>query len=176
MTRPGGSVPYFAYGANVHPGWLRRRAPTAVAMMPGELPGHRIMFHKRGRDGAGRSNAWPAEVSDRLPGMLYRVQAQEFARLGAAGAGYRADEVLIETSAGPLTALTWRARPEEIENGLRPWDWYVALIRAGAALHGLPASHCRWLESVAVAVDPDRARAVAAFAVIESERTSLPVA
>jgi gamma-glutamylcyclotransferase len=145
-------------------------------MMPGELPGHRIMFHKRGRDGAGRSNAWPAAAIDRLPGMLYRVQTQEFAKLDAAGAGYHAEEVLIETTAGPLTALTWRAKPEEIEDGLRPWDWYVALIRAGAALHGLPASYRRWLESVAVVVDPDRARASAAFAVIENGAASPPVA
>lgn len=168
MTGPGGSIPYFAYGANIHPGWLRRRIPGAIRIGPGELPGHRIAFHKRGRDGAGRSNAWrTGEAADRLPGVLYRVQIQDLERLGAAGTGYRAEELLIETMAGPLTALGWCAEPAEIQDGLLPWDWYLALIRAGAALQGLPQVHRRWLETVPVAVDPDRARAAIALAVIE---------
>jgi gamma-glutamylcyclotransferase len=169
VTWAGGSIPYFAYGANLHPGWLRRRVPAAVQLGAGELPGHRIAFHKRGRDGAGRSNAWrTGDPADRLPGALYRLPCHELERLGAAGAGYRAAELLIETACGPLTALIWRADPGEIEDGLRPWDWYVALIRAGAALHGLPEAHRRWLESVPVAADPDHARAAIAFAVIGS--------
>lgn len=168
MTGPGGSVPYFAYGANVHPGWLRRRIPVATDLGCGELPGHRLEFHKRGRDGSGRSNAWrTGNTADRLPGFLYRVSVQDLDRLGAAAAGYRAEEVLVETGAGLLTALTWRAGTAQIEDGLKPWDWYVALIRAGAAFHGLPEAHRRWLESVPAAVDPDRARAALALAVIE---------
>jgi hypothetical protein len=169
VSRPGGELLYFAYGANVHPGWLRRRIPAAVALGCGELPGHRLVFHKRGRDGAGRSNAWRTGVAaDRLPGALYRLPADDLARLGAAGAGYQADEVVVETAAGSRTAVTWRAEPAEIAPGLLPWDWYVALIRAGGALHGLPEAHLRWLASVPLRVDPDRARAATAFAVIEA--------
>lgn len=169
MSRPGGELLYFAYGANVHPGWLRRRIPAAVALGCGELPGHRLLFHKRGRDGSGRSNAWRTGVAaDRLPGALYRIPADDLARLGAAGAGYQADKVLVGTATGPRTAVTWRAESAEIAAGLLPWDWYVALIRAGGALHGLPEAHLRWLASVPLRVDPDRARAATAFAVIEA--------
>jgi len=170
VTRPGGSIPYFAYGANVHPGWLRRRVPAAVQLGAAELPGHRIMFHKRGHDGSGRSNAWCTDrPGDRLPGALYRLAAEDLERLGAARAGYRPAEVLVQAAAGPLTALTWRANAAEIEEGLLPWDWYLALIRAGAALHDLPEPYQRWLESVTVAPDPDRARAALAASVIRNE-------
>ena len=165
---PGGSVPYFAYGANVHPGWLRRRVPAAVVVGTAELPGYRIVFNKRGRDGAGRSNACPTgSLTDRLPGVLYRVPAQDLDKLGAARAGYHAAEVLVETAEGPLTALTWRADATQVEAGLRPWDWYVALIRAGAELHGLPEAHRRWLDTVPTVVDPDADRAAPARAVLE---------
>lgn len=165
-----GAFPYFAYGANVHPGWLRRRIPAAEVVGPATLPCHRIAFHKRGRDGAGKSNAWyTGDPSDRLPGVLYRLPAHDFQLLGAAGAGYVAAEVMIETAAGPLPALTWRADPAQIQEGLRPWDWYVALIRAGAALHGLPEAHRRWLASVPCDLDPDRDRAAVAFALIDAE-------
>lgn len=174
MTRPGGSLPYFAYGANLHPGWLRRRALGAVQLGAGELPGYRIRFHKRGRDGAGRSNAWrTGDSGDRLPGALYRLAAEDLDRLGAAGAGYHAEEVLVQTAAaGPLTAVAWCADPEEIEDGLRPWDWYLALIRAGAEMHDLPGPYRLWLESVPVSVDPDRERAARALDVI---RAAAPV-
>lgn len=167
MSRPGGERLYFAYGANVHPGWLRRRIPAAVALGCGELPGHRLLFHKRGRDGSGRSNAWRTGVAaDRLPGVLYRIPADDLARLGAAGAGYQADEVLVETAAGPRAAVTWRADPTEIAAGLLPWDWYVALIRAGAELLGLPEEHQRWLASAPTAKDPDTARAAPARGIV----------
>lgn len=165
----GSDLPYFAYGANVHPGWLRRRVPSADVLGPATLPRHRIAFHKRGRDGAGKSNAWyTGDANDLLPGVLYRLPAHAFQRLGAAGAGYVAAEVTVRTPSGPVTALTWRADPAEIQEGLRPWDWYVALICAGAALHGLPEAHRRWLASVAFDVDPDAERAAAAFSVIDA--------
>jgi hypothetical protein len=76
---------------------------------------------------------------------------------------------------GPLTALTWRADATQVEAGLRPWDWYVALIRAGAELHGLPEAHRRWLAAVPTQVDPDADRAAQARAVLE-DRPREPLA
>jgi gamma-glutamylcyclotransferase len=160
-------VLYFAYGANVHPGWLRRRVPEAQLIGPAELPGHRLAFRKRGRDGAARSDACPDEdAAARLPGALYSLAAQDLDRLGAAGAGYRAVRVTVYSAAGPVAALTWIAEPAEIAAGLRPWDWYVALILAGAELHGFPAAHRQWLATVPVARDQDAGRAALAAAVL----------
>lgn len=165
-------VVYFAYGANIHPGWLRRRVPEARLLGAGVLPGYRLAFRKRGRDGAARSDACPsAEPGAVLPGALYSFPAAALARLGAAGAGYHAEQVVIETAAGPQQAITWRADPAELVTGLRPWDWYVALIRAGAAMLDLPEAHLRWLEQAPVTVDPNQERAARATAVIAA---SLP--
>lgn len=172
MSAAAEPVVYFAYGANIHPGWLRRRVPEATLIGAGMLPGYRLAFRKRGRDGAARSDACPsAEPGAVLPGALYSLPAAALARLGAAGAGYHAERVVVETVAGPQEAITWRADPADIVTGLRPWDWYVALIRAGATLLDLPEAHLRWLEQAPVAVDPDRERAARARAVIEG---SLP--
>lgn len=165
MSQAPGRTVYFAFGANVHPGWLRRRIPGAELLGTGTLPGHRLAFRKRGRDGAGRSDACPDSAA-RLPGALYAFDVADFELLGAAGAGYRPAEVMVETAAGAREAVCWRADPAEVEEGLRPWDWYVALIRAGAVLLGLPGEHVRWLESVPVAVDRDRERVALARAVI----------
>lgn len=156
-------VVYFAYGANVHPAWLRRRIPDAILIGPGMLPGYRLAFRKRGRDGAARSDACPSDAPGAaLPGALYRMRAPDLQRLGAAGAGYLSRQVRVESPTGPLDAIAWVAAPGEIDTGLLPWDWYVALIRAGAEQLGLPEGHRRWLSNVRTAVDPDTARAAPA--------------
>ena len=168
MSAAAEPVIYFAYGANIHPGWLRRRVPEARLIGAGILPGYQLAFRKRGRDGAARSDACPsAEPGAALPGALYSFPAGALARLGAAGAGYRAEQVVVETAAGRRQAVTWRADPAELVAGLRPWDWYLALIRSGAEMLRLPEAHLRWLEQVPVAVDPDLERAAQAWAVIE---------
>lgn len=167
MSRAEPGILYFAYGANVHPGWLRRRIPEAVVVGAGVLPGHRLVFRKRGRDGAARSDACPSDAPGAgLPGALYRVQRQDLDRLGAAGAGYRPAQVQVDFAGGTVTAVTWRAEPAEIVDGLLPWDWYVALIRAGAVLLGLPDAHLAWLDTQPTAADPDAARATLARSVI----------
>ncbi len=160
-------VIYFAYGANVHPAWLRRRVPSAVLVGPGLLPGHALVFRKRGRDGAARSDACPSDAPGAaLPGALYRMREADLRLLGAAGAGYLAKRVTVESADGPLEATTWVAAPGEIAHGLLPWDWYVALIRAGAELLGLPEEHQRWLASAPTAKDPDTARAAPARGIV----------
>ena len=153
-------VLYFAYGANVHPGWLCRRIPDAELVGAAVLPGHRLAFRKRGRDGAARSDAQPSDTpGDALPGVLYAVRPDALEQLGAAGAGYRMQEVEVLAAGAPRRALTWRAEDNAVAAGLVPLDWYVDLIRAGAALLGLPAAHQRWLASVQVTVDRDSEQA-----------------
>jgi gamma-glutamylcyclotransferase len=167
VSRVDPGVLYFAYGANVHPGWLRRRIPGAVLVGAGALPGHCLAFRKRGRDGAARSDACPsAAPGAALPGALYRVRRQDLDLLGAAGAGYRAEQVQVDSAGGTVSAVTWRASPSEIIDGLLPWDWYVALIRTGAELLGLPEAHLAWLDEQPTAFDPDVRRAALARAVI----------
>ncbi|MFU8895231.1 MAG: gamma-glutamylcyclotransferase family protein [Gammaproteobacteria bacterium] len=170
MSSTDGRIYYFAYGANVHPGWLRRRIPTAQLVGAGSLPGYCLAFRKRGRDGAARSDACASDVPGAaLPGAVYRLRERELAQLGAAGAGYRAMAVRVTAGGGPMQAMTWVAAPAEIAVGLLPWDWYVALIRAGAELLDLPVAHRRWLDSVQTAADPDADRAALARAVIAAQ-------
>lgn len=173
MTEEAGRVVYFAYGANLHPGWLQRRIPDARLLGAGALPGYRLEFRKRGRDGAARSDASPSsDPAARLPGALYSVSAPDLGRLGAASAGYRKMDVVVESEQGPVAALAWVAEPGEIAPGLLPWDWYVALIRAGARRLGLDEAHRRWLDAVQSLPDPDADRAAPARAVLAGEATS----
>jgi gamma-glutamylcyclotransferase len=174
VTADGGRVLYFAYGANIHPGWLRRRIPDACLLGAGALPGYRLEFRKRGRDGAARSDACLSSDPDaRLPGALYSVSAPDLGLLGAASAGYRKLEVAVKSGTDLRAAVAWVAEPGEIVQGLLPWDWYLELIRAGARRLGLDEAHRRWLEAVPTQPDPDANRAALARAVLAGD-TSAP--
>lgn len=171
MSGPGERVLFFAYGANVHPGWLQRRVPEARLLGAAAWPGHRLAFRKRGRDGAARSDACPSTEPDALlPGALYELPAAALQRLGAAGAGYEVLEAEVVTRAGSRRALAFRAAPAELDEGLLPWDWYVALLRRGAELLDLPAEHQRWLALAPVQVDADEERAGVARRVLAADR------
>lgn len=171
MSGTGDRVLFFAYGANVHPGWLRRRVPEARLLGAAALPGHRLAFRKRGRDGAARSDACPSSAPGALlPGALYELPTSALQRLGAAGAGYEVVAAEVLTASGPRPAALFRAAPAEVDDSLLPWDWYVALLRRGAELLDLPAAHQRWLASVPVQVDADEDRAGAARSVLAADR------
>ncbi len=160
-------IRYFAYGSNLHPGWMRRRVPSARIVGAGRLADHALAFRKRGRDGSAKSDA-AAAAGAFLPGAVYEMRADELPRLGAAEGGYRQGQVVVETAAGPVEGFAWFAREEHHVTGLPPWDWYVGLILEGATFHDLPESHRHWLARVAVAPDPDPERAAVARAVLEA--------
>lgn len=163
----GDRIVYFAYGSNLHPGWLGRRVPSARVLGPASLPGHRLAFRKLGRDGSAKSDAEAAPGAS-LPGAVYEMSAAHLGRLGAAEGGYLRVAVQVRTGAGVREAFAYVARAENHVTGLAPWDWYVALIRRGAEIHGLPESHREWLAGVATAPDPDEARARLALDVLRS--------
>lgn len=159
-TASAGSIFYFAYGSNLHPQWLRRRVPSAVVMGPASLPGHALAFRKRGKDGSAKCAAIAGDRSRRaLPGALYAMGEDDLRLLGASEGGYRREQVDVDTAAGRVVAWTWYAEPEQLADGLAPWDWYLDLVRAGAAIHRLPEEHVQRLAATPAWPDPDATRA-----------------
>ena len=158
---------YFAYGSNLHPGWLARRVPSAQPLGRALLPDHAIAFRKRGRDGSAKSDA-VHHPGGALPGAVYEMDQGHLGLLGAAEGGYARLEVTVEASRGKEKAFAYFAREEHHVRHLVPWDWYVGLILSGARLHGLPDSHTQWLAGVQTLDDPDHERAAFARSLIAS--------
>jgi hypothetical protein len=44
---------YFAYGSNMSPARLKKRAPSSLAIGIAQLAKHALHFHKRSKDGVG---------------------------------------------------------------------------------------------------------------------------
>lgn len=149
---------YFAYGSNLHPERLRRRAPSAQAIGTAELPGHELCFRKQGRDGSAKCDArQTGDPRHTVHGVVYRIEERHRAELDRAesrGVGYEARIVALRIGARQLHAWTYRARDTAVVSRLRPFDWYLDYVVAGARYHGLPRSYIAALLRVASMQDP----------------------
>lgn len=149
---------YFAYGSNLSTERLTARIARVSVVGRGVLRDHRLLFHKRGRDGSGKCDALntgsPADV---VHGVIYRIGAEQRAQLDrfeGLGHGYVAKSVDIATDGGAtLSAFTYIATA--IDAGLRPFDWYRTHVIHGARQHELPAAYVAALETTPTWPDPD---------------------
>ncbi len=160
---PPDAIAYFAYGSNLHPVRLRQRAPSAAVVGAAALAGHRLAFHKLGRDGSGKADARDSgDPTDRVWGVIYWISLadrQTLDRCEGLGVGYARHEVDLALRGGGLVrACSYFALDAAIRPGLRPFTWYRDLIVRGARHHQLPADYRATLEAVAADPDPDPER------------------
>jgi len=148
---------YFAYGSNMHEPRMRARVPSARAVGAGRIPGLRIAFRKRSRDGSTKCDLETAP-EETVWGVLYRFAADEQPGLDAAeGEGYAEESVTVATADGLVEAFTYRAREGWIGEGI-PYGWYRDLVVAGARAHDLPPPYVAALADLPAADDPDEDR------------------
>lgn len=152
---------YFAYGSNLLTRRLIARTPSARKVCNGILHEHRLAWHKAAEDGSGKCDVVAStEDGAVVHGVVYQIDPAEKARLDAAeslGIGYREKQVAIASDRGLLKA--WIYCAIAVDAAAVPYDWYHALVLAGAREHGFPRIHIKRLEVVATQPDADRSRA-----------------
>jgi len=151
---------YFGYGSNMLTQRLRVRVPSANPIATGSLPGYRLRFHKRSRDGSGKCNIVPSE-DDVVHGVLFDVNRGELDVLDEAeqrGRGYERQDVLVQGVDPPVEAFAYVAQPAYVDDALLPYDWYRALVLAGAQEHDLPPDYVGQLTAVRSYPDPNQDR------------------
>lgn len=150
----------FAYGSNMLLARIRERVPSARPLGMAVLHGHRLFWHKAGRDGSGKCDVVESAAADAIVfGVVYELARAEKPLLDAAeglGAGYDEKRVQLEHQAATLTASLYRAT--SIAAALQPYAWYKALVVAGAREHGLPSHYVENLEAVPAMDDADCSR------------------
>ena len=152
---------YFAYGSNMSSARLRARVASVRVVSLATLPGHALRFHKTGRDGSAKCDAFAtANANDVVIGVLFDLDAAHkttLDRYEGLGAGYDDKRVMVTTPDGELhAAVTYAAT--QIDTALAPYDWYLAHVLRGAREHGLPAEYLARIVAVTTRVDADRAR------------------
>ncbi|GAB4337471.1 MAG: hypothetical protein Kow0089_08730 [Desulfobulbaceae bacterium] len=151
---------YFAYGSNLSTPRLRARVPSAEKIAVCGLERHCLVFHKVGRDGSAKCDAFfTGREEDVVHGVLYRINPEEKPRLDRAeglGKGYLTKKVRLAEGSTFHTGFLYYATL--IDPGLKPFHWYREHVLFGAREHGLPEASIRTIEAVDVITDPDRER------------------
>ncbi|MFC6669342.1 gamma-glutamylcyclotransferase family protein [Marinobacterium aestuariivivens] len=153
---------YFAYGSNMAVERLRARVAEAERLSPGLLQGHSLRFHKIGRDGSAKCDAFETgNAPDRVHGVLFHIERRSRVWLDRAeglGMGYDIREVEIQLDSGErLTAFTYCA--SLIDPRLHPFDWYLEHVLHGARQACLPPDYIEALLRQPCIPDPDTERA-----------------
>lgn len=154
----------FAYGSNMLTARLQERCKSAKLIGVGELKGHELRWHKRSIDRSGNCSGKcdilpsndPAAV---VLGVLYEISPDEESTLDEAeglGKGYVKIAVQARCNGTDIAAKAYQATA--VDESLRPYTWYRALVVAGAKEQGLPANYVAGLEAAPAIEDPDHAR------------------
>ncbi len=139
---------------------MQNRCPSAQVIGPALARSFELCFAKRStRDGSGKATLVP-QAGLTAYGVLFAVDESERDRLNAAegaGKGYDAvdDFPIQDVQDGTVKEVTtYLATAAYLDRNLHPYDWYHALVLAGAKQNGLPNDHLRTLRNIEAIADP----------------------
>ena len=142
---------YFAYGSNMNTSRVAERGIGYDAVAAARARGFAVRFEKRSRLQAGAGHANLAYSKDGVAeGVLYRLtDATEIVKMDpyeGVPVHYSRELIRVETEDNASWAWTYFANRAVIAPNLKPPDWYVAHMTAGARY--LSAEYVAWLRSV----------------------------
>jgi len=160
---------YLAYGSNMHPIRLKQRTPSAKFYKIISLKGYKLKFHKIGRDGSGKCNIFfTGDVNDTIYGVIYEIDECDIKYLDEAeglGQGYIKKFLYIKEIEEEV--FFYSAQNEFIDNSLKPYSWYKALVLEGAKYFRLPSNYIEEIKKVVAVEDPNFARVKEAEAILK---------
>lgn len=150
---------YFAYGSNLLTQRLVHRCDAARPLGVAQASGYRVGFAKYSHvDGSGKATILPDAGA--AWGVLYelpKTQLEVLDEIEGVGKGYdRLEALTVEGQDGACEAVSYIA--SEPREGLPPFDWYLALILAGARQHRLPEDVCQAFYDTDHVPDPEPER------------------
>jgi hypothetical protein len=152
---------YFAYGSNMLPARLTNRCQSATLIGTGIAANFRLGFSKASKDGSGKATLVAAPGA-RVYGAIFEINDSERAVLDAhegLGHGYRRDDDFVVKGIVPgSTFLTNTYLATSLDAQLRPFDWYLAIVIAGATYHQMEEEYLVALRSTAFIEDPVMSR------------------
>ncbi len=152
---------YFAYGSNLSISRLQQRVPSAHRVGLFMLHSHDLRFHKSGKDGSGKCDAFETgDSSHFVMGSLFEIDPSEKPYLDRAeglGFGYEEKEVTVVDESGlRIKARTYYAT--KIDESLRPYSWYLNHVTVGAIESSVSGLYLERIKSIVSTEDPCQER------------------
>lgn len=148
-TSPGNTFDHFAYGSNLSLDRLRGRCPSASPLAVGFVRGRQLRFHKIGRDGTGKADAWRTDdPNDQVWGVIYRCLLIEKPILDGCESldlGYQFVPVDVHVGDEVWTTFLYEAMETAIDQSMTPAEWYARHVIDGARQHDFPRAYVQTL-------------------------------
>lgn len=152
-------ISYFAYGSNMLTERLQARCRSARLRGPAQADGFTLSFSKRSDDGSGKATVVASDASACVYGVVFDIDEGDVYNLDRSeGPGYNREnafEVVMEPDRLPLSVTTYMANCQYVNHALKPYNWYVDLIVAGARQHHLPLLYIKALAETCTVDDPN---------------------
>ena len=172
---------YFAYGSNMLTERLSAptRCTSATPIGPAIVMGYKVVFTKKSTDGSGKATLInTCDESDIVYGVLFEINdsKEEIEKLdraeGVSDGGYKIKDnfTVIVDGKPENNARTYIASEERCEEGLPVYDWYLALVVAGAQQHELDNAYIsKMIEENVATKDSDitRKAKIEAFQILQ---------
>ena len=147
----------------MHPARLGERVPSSTQISIASVSGYVLRFHKRGQDGSAKCNMlYTGEPDDVVHGVIYSMRASERGNLDYAeglGKGYNIQQMTLATSADTHNVFCYIAEQSAIDETLKPFDWYKALVVRAVEHQCFPERYIEQIRLIEAIADPDRDRA-----------------
>jgi len=140
---------------------LKSRTPSAHRLGVFELPGHKLKFHKIGKDGSAKCNAFFTGIeADIVEGVVFEIEPCEVVTLDNAeglGKGYDKLNVRVTSKQGvKLEVFLYFAT--NMDDSLLPFSWYKRHVIEGAKSAGLSDSYISEIMDITTINDLDSSR------------------
>lgn len=139
---------YFAYGSNMLRERLVQRCPSAKAIGVAIVSEYILKFSKKSKDKSGKATLVKStEPKHQAFGALFQIGFNDLPRLDKVegrGSGYDRNDafnVTLLSDGAQAQVTTYIAPASAVDNSLKPYDWYQALVIAGAKQHQLPDAY-----------------------------------
>ena len=123
-------------------GRIFKRLPKAKVAF---LPGYEVVFNKEGM-GKGNPNIKPGERG--VWGVVYKVNERDLQKLDRISPKYERKLVRVVIDGEECEAWVYIAKPEFVNDSLKPDRSCIERMIKGAKFHRLPKEYIRWLESL----------------------------
>lgn len=151
----------FAYGSNMSVRRLRERVPSAKPLGIGWLPGYRLVFRKKSKDGSGKCDIVPSRAYT-VFGVLFEIDSSEeevLDQFEGLNGGYLKKGCNVRVAERRyMPAFTYYADPKRVDSELKPYTWYLNHVVIGAEEASLPEAYVQNIRATESIKDSNQKR------------------
>jgi gamma-glutamylcyclotransferase len=170
-------IKIFCYGSNLLTRRLENRIGNFKKIGIAQLKNYKLSFNKSSKDGSGKATpVLVDEDTETIFGIVIEVSEKQkmiLDKYEGKNNGYNESRIKVTFNDNTtMDVITYIADKEKIDNNLKPYDWYKALIIFGAFEHQFPIDYINKIRNMEFIFDMEIDRSDENWEIIKSSLVS----